>query len=152
MPRAISGRARHRILLGAACLLLAGAAQAEIYKYVDKEGRVTYSNVPMRGAKKLDLGPIPAMHPAPRGAHSGHSSASESPSPANFPRVDDATQKNRDQGRRGILMEEMGREQNLLTEARQQLAAAPQNAKARDNVTFHEKNIEALQKEIGRIK
>ncbi len=125
-------------------------AGAEIYKSVDKDGRVTYSNIPIRGGKRLDLGPVPTTLPAPRGG-SGKSAAA-TPSPANFPRVDDATQKSRDQGRRSILQAEMNQEQNLLNEARKQLAAAPQNAKAQDNVTYHEKNMEALQKEMSRIK
>ena len=43
------------ILLSA--LILPQLAHAEIYKTVDSEGRVTYSNVKIKGAKKLDLEP-----------------------------------------------------------------------------------------------
>ena len=42
-----------RLLLCLIPLLAASAAAAETCKYVDKEGRVTYSNVPIKGARKL---------------------------------------------------------------------------------------------------
>jgi hypothetical protein len=149
LPRPLRRLATVSVLLAAIAL----PAMADIYKSVDAEGRVTYSNLPMRGAKRLDLGPMPTTLPAPRGARGTASRArAADPSPINFPKVDDATQKVRDQSRRGILMEELGREQTLLADARRELAGAPQNAKAQDNVTFHEKNIEALQKEMSRIK
>ena len=34
--------------------LISVSAHAEIYKYVDEDGRITYSNVSRKGAKKLD--------------------------------------------------------------------------------------------------
>ena len=59
---------------------------AEIYKHVDAEGRVTYSNVPMKGATKLELEPPVTSSPAaPK--------ATKTPTPANFPRVDKSEQK-----------------------------------------------------------
>lgn len=45
--------------------------QAAIYKHVDKDGKVTYSNVPSSNAKQLDLPPIVVMPP------STHSSGAE---------------------------------------------------------------------------
>ena len=131
--------------------LLPLLAHADIYKSVDSEGRVTYSNIPMKGARKLDLGPVPLTVPMRgHGKRAGESVAA--PSPANFPKVDVATQHTRDEGRRGILTEEMTHEQSLLADARKLLTASPNDAKLKDNVTFHEKNIEALQKEMSRIK
>ncbi|PHV10368.1 DUF4124 domain-containing protein [Chitinimonas sp. BJB300] len=124
-------------------------AVADIYKHVDKDGQVTYSNIPIKGAKRMELDPLPPNSvPAPR---SGQSRAANNPTPGNFPRVDSATQKNRDEGRRQILQDEMASEQKLLTESRQRLTAAPQDAKLRDKTLFHEKNIETLQKEIARV-
>lgn len=44
-------------------------AAAEMYKYVDERGRVTYSNKPMPGAKKIELpeiSTVPAIKPPPR--------------------------------------------------------------------------------------
>jgi len=44
-------------------LMLAVPAQAEIYKYVDEKGRVTYSNKPSKGAHKVDLPPLSTVPP-----------------------------------------------------------------------------------------
>jgi chaperonin cofactor prefoldin len=46
-------------------LAFALPAQAEMYKYVDEKGRVTYSNKPIKGGKKVDLPEISTM-PAPK--------------------------------------------------------------------------------------
>ncbi|MGQ5521749.1 DUF4124 domain-containing protein [Chitinimonas sp. PSY-7] len=121
-------------------------AVADIYKHVDKDGQVTYSNIPIKGAKRMELDPLPNSVPAPR-----QSRAASTPTPGNFPRVDSATQKTRDEGRRQILLDEMASEQKLLDDSRQRLNAAPQDAKLRDKKLFHEKNIETLQKEIARV-
>ncbi len=51
----------------ASALSLATPAGAEMYKYVDEQGRVTYSNKPIKGGKKVDLPEISTM-PAPKPA------------------------------------------------------------------------------------
>ncbi len=135
--------------------LLAMPAMADIYKHVDAEGRITYSNVPIKGAKKLDLGPIPLGVPAPRSSGGGKSSGGSNarqPTPASFPRVDAATQHSRDQTKLQILQDELGNEQRLLAQAKQKAATTPADTKQRDNVLMHEKNIETLHKEIARVK
>ncbi len=41
-------------------------AQSQVYKHVDKDGKISYSNVPLKDARKLDLPPImviPAIKP-----------------------------------------------------------------------------------------
>ncbi|QDQ27123.1 DUF4124 domain-containing protein [Chitinimonas arctica] len=134
-------------------ILFALPVTADIYKHVDEEGRITYSNIPSKGAKKLDMGPIPLSVPGTRvysGGHGGGKSSSQ-PTPASFPRVDTATQRNRDQTKLQILNDELGNEQKLLEESRKRLAAAPTDAKQRDNALMHEKNIETLRKEISRV-
>ncbi|MFC4159874.1 DUF4124 domain-containing protein [Chitinimonas lacunae] len=137
-------------------LLLSCVAMADIYKHVDAEGRVTYSNVPMKGAKRIDMSGLPGSIPAPRsgGSSSGGSRASANPSPADFPKVDSATQRSRDLNRRQLLQDEMASEQRLLEQARTELSkATPERAaKLRDDMMHSEKNIEMLQKEINRIK
>ncbi|NOQ49107.1 MAG: DUF4124 domain-containing protein, partial [Nitrosomonadaceae bacterium] len=34
------------------------SAQSELYKYVDKNGNVTYSDAPLKNAQKLELPPL----------------------------------------------------------------------------------------------
>ncbi|HEU0186287.1 MAG TPA: DUF4124 domain-containing protein [Gallionellaceae bacterium] len=143
--------------------LYAPPAQAEIYKRVDASGHVTYSSEPIKGGKKLNLEPLPVMQ-APRRSSEG---------PKDFPRVDSQTQKNRDSTRRAILEDELASEEKLLAEARQNLSdaeASPEVYKgadgktyrnvakyeekvkaARDDVTTHEKNIDALKTELANL-
>jgi len=91
--------------------------------------------------------------------------ARSTPTPSNFPKVDAATQKGRDDVRRKVLTEELATEQKLLDEARAAYAnGAPAPTPEEKNmpqryaervvrlkqaVSLHEKNIEALQKELA---
>jgi hypothetical protein len=140
----------------AVMLMLAGAhAWADIYKKVDEDGRVTYSNVPSKGAQKLNLEPlntVPASKP-------------KSQSPDNFPRVDSDTQKGRDYKRRQILENELTQEMNQLEEAQKAVAEGQEVRlgderhnyqkyldrvqRLKDAVAEHEKNIDALRQEIA---
>lgn len=139
------------MLLAAAfcCLPL---AQADIYRHVDSQGRVTFSNLPMKGAKRLDLGPIPQGIAAPRSSGNGRSAAASTASPADFPKVDSATQNRRDLTRRQIWQDELSNEERLLAEARKELntATADKAVRLRDDIKLHEKNIDALKKEMAR--
>lgn len=143
-------------------------AQAEIYKHVDAEGHVTYSNVPMKGSIRLNLAP-----PASGGSRS-RPSASSTPTPAGFPRVDQDTQKQRDGKRQDILADELSSERQALDAARKSLAEGQENPetfkgkdgktfrnvhkyeekvqKLQEDVTLHQKNIELLEKELGTAK
>lgn len=132
-------KSKIQLLQGAAmalAVLSASNAQGEIYKHVDAQGRVTYSNVPMKGAIKLNLDPLTTV-PAPRARAS-------TPSPAGFPRVDNDTQKKRDDTRRKILEEELAAEEKLLGDA--------VKGKSREDIELHEKNVSALKKELSNLK
>ncbi len=130
-----------------------GWAQAEIYKYIDADGHVTYSSSPIKGAKKLNLEPKGGM-PSTVRAHNVDTS------PSDFPRVDSNTQKNRDGARRKILEDELANEGKLLAEARQNLKNGYENQEApmskikelQELVMLHEKNIEALKSELANLK
>ena len=154
-----------RYLFVLLCMIYAGWAQAEIYKSVDSEGHVTYSSTPMKGSRKLNLEPLPVME-SPR-PHSDSESES-------FPKVNKQTQRNRDDTRRTILMNELESEQKLLDDAKKNLQVAKDTPQvyrgkdgktyrnvakyestvkaAEDQVSLHEKNIEAIQTELSRLK
>ncbi|MCS6786834.1 MAG: DUF4124 domain-containing protein [Thiobacillaceae bacterium] len=144
----------------ALCLLLACApARAEIYKFIDDEGNVTYTNMPRPGAKKLDLGPLPGPTPPspPKGSTPAAKPRVSTPSPAYFPKVDAGTQRRRDDMRRQLLMQELASEQRNLDAARRALAEAGRQPGADLNrlaeaVRLHEKNIEMLNKELALIR
>jgi hypothetical protein len=165
------GRAALRGALVAAGLVAAAAtalpAQAEICKYADAEGNVHYTNLaPEKGWKRLGCtnGGDATMR---RSASSG-SSARSAPTPAGFPRIDAETQRGRDDVRRKVLAEELTSEEKLLAEAKSAYAdGAPvplpeekadaekyraRIARLRQSVGLHEKNIEALKKEIAAVK
>lgn len=152
------------------CLLaLIHPAWAEIYKKVDENGHVTYSNVPIKGGVKLDLEPAVSTAPATPAAKP----RVKTPTPSNFPRVDKETQSRRDDKRKQILTEELGAEKQALEDARKSYAegqSAPEvyrtkDGKTRRNVAkyeekmqrlqaeveAHEKNIELLQKELSSL-
>ncbi len=152
---------RYLFLLCSLCQ--ASWVHAEIYKRVDAGGHVTYSSDPIKGSRKLQLAPIQTM-PAPPRSRSQET-------PADFPRVDSATQKDRDSTSRQILEDELASEEKALTEARTNLQAGidkPETYTAKDGKTYlnkikqeeklatlqkelvtHEKNIALLKKELS---
>ncbi|GAB7127034.1 hypothetical protein JCM19000A_15410 [Silvimonas sp. JCM 19000] len=170
-PSSFSCKSGTRLRLGALALcasLLAASAWADIYKYTDDEGRVTFSNIPMRGATKVYSEMIP-MGSRPHNANAKGTNVQRvnAPSPADFPKVDSSTQRSRDSNRRKILEDELATERQSLTDARKALAdaqAAPGDAqlnpakyndrimRLRDNATVHEKNVDALTAELAKSK
>lgn len=57
-----------RLVIVLLVFLLPWTVSAEIYKYVDSQGNVTYSDKPIPGAKQVDLPPMQTYQPAPDSA------------------------------------------------------------------------------------
>lgn len=148
------------------CLILVAPAQAEIYKYVDESGNVTFTDVYKKGAKRIDIPGGPETLPS-RGKSSSARRASANPSPADFPRIDAGTQKRRDDIRRQVLQDEINGERKNAAEARRQLTlgerlapgerttdASYQNRvkSLRDSVQQHEQNVVSIQRELANLK
>lgn len=141
-------------------LLLMGLplmAAADIYKVIDASGNVTYTNFPVKNGQRVMIDDSPGGGVIP--AKPRASAAVGTASPASFPRVDADTQKKRDVTRKQVLEDEMADEVRLLGEARKALNdGAAQRlpgdklAQLQDSVTLHEKNIDALKKELAGIK
>jgi hypothetical protein len=162
-------RAMKNLLFVACCMMLLSisTAWAEIYKNVDANGHITYSNVPSKGAKKLDLEP-----PATTGF--GEKPRPRTATPSDFPRVDKQTQVQRDQKRRKILEEELATEKKVLEDTKKTYAENQANAeffrannlkepgniikfdenlkRMEAEVEAHKKNVELLQKELDSFK
>lgn len=155
--------------LGLITLGLSLPARAEIYKCTDASGIATFTDNPRSFNRKqcvsMNMDPVVVISAPPkrdRSSGSGTRSTAprpETPSPANFPRVDSSTQKQRDMTRRQVLQEEMETEQRLLEAsqraldaAQRQPAMAAQLPQLRNEVIAHQKNIEALQKELARVR
>lgn len=145
------------LLLGA--LPMSAMAQT-IYKCVDANGSTTYTNSRLdKSCKAIASGPensLPPLPNKPRGA----SAAAANPTPAGFPRVGEDTQKSRDNDRRLILEQELAGEQRSLEQARKELAEqealrggpGDRTAPYRDRVSQHERNIQAIQKELSNLR
>ncbi|MBT9567569.1 MAG: DUF4124 domain-containing protein [Thiobacillus sp.] len=150
------------LLLG---LFLAAPVQADIYKYVDENGQVTFTDVYRKGAKRIDLPGAPT--PLPTASVRSPRRASYNPSPADFPRIDPTTQKNRDDIRRRVLQDEMDGERRNAEAARKQLQLGERiqpGEKVTDStyldrvkrlqaaVSRHEQNISSIQRELANLR
>ena len=146
-----------------ALTLLQPLVWAETCKYLDSEGRVIYSNTPKnppKGATKVKCFEDPAPKPAAGTAGSPGAKAK-------LPQVSEDTQKTADAERRRILEQEVADETRQLAQAKEQLAAqeAARDGNERnyqrvlerlqpyrDAVATHERNIEAIMREIANLK
>jgi hypothetical protein len=166
-------RRPQRAALLAAGLLLHALAQAQVYKCVDERGRVEFTDTAKRGCKPLDLPGLiaaPPPHQAPARQAGGASRAAApaaAPAPANFPRVDAAQQRARDDDRREILDDELRNEEKKLGNLKRDFNnGEPERqgnernyakyqervAQMRDDLARTERNIEALKREIASIR
>jgi len=127
---------------------------------------VIYSNTPNnppKGAKLVRCFSDPVAKPAPAPQESKPQTGARE----GFPKVDGETQKKRDDERRRILETELANEQQQLEEAKQKLAEQEavrtgdeRNYQRfldrvqpfRDTVANHERNIEAIRREISNLK
>lgn len=143
-------------------LFLTATAHAQIYECIDASGNKRFTNIKSeaKGCKLLDVGPIntvPAVKPVPKAA----------PGPANFPKVDANTQRERDTDRRRILEQELATEQKQLAAAQKALAEqeAVRNGDERNyqrvlerlepyqkRVKQHQENVESLKRELANLR
>jgi hypothetical protein len=145
--------------------VLAAPARGDTFKCIDANGRATYTNLKDEAKGKncsvvmREISVVPAVPPA-RGV-------AANPSPSGFPKVDPATQRNRDGARRKILEEELSGEEKALAQAKTELTeqesirtgdeknyqrVLDRLQKYKDEVEQHEKNVEALKKELSNAK
>jgi len=157
---------------------LSPLAHADVFKCIDGDGRITYTNTPTssRGCTLLSSDQPVSSVPAPARAPA----AAPQAAPA-FPKVEPDTQRARDSTRRQVLEKELADEETALAEARQALSDeekrdAPEDRNIRrtqdgrsyssinaaktemrlqpfrDKVELHQRNVEALRREIGSVR
>lgn len=142
-------------ILFIAFFVLCNSAQAQLYERVDKlTGHTTYTNLPPPGMEpaRSDI-PAPArtMRTAtkqyvPAKAHNADANAAaEIVAPADFPKISATVQKERDNNRRHILLDELNKEFATLEDAQSKKADA-------DTINRHKTNIASLKREIQTIK
>lgn len=153
-----------RLCISGILLAAIPIAHAEVmYQCVDAQGHKTFSNVklstPGMKCSAMDLGPATTVPPTRPTA--------KAPSPASFPKVGENDQKARDTDRRRILESELAAEQQNLELAKKELAAqeAVRSGDERNyqrvldrlepfknKVALHERNIEAIQNELDKLR
>jgi hypothetical protein len=132
-------------------------AQSDIYVCTDAKGVRTFGNVgDNKGCKKVDL-PGLTTFPAPKTKRAGKA-------PSDFPKVSDTTQKNRDLERKQILDNELKTEQKKLADLnseykngepdrlgneRNYAKYQERTENLKQDINRTQKNIEAIQREIG---
>lgn len=150
-------------VVGAVACLCTAAAFADIYKCTDDSGHVTYANAGGKGCRKLSIDRVTTVPPSAPAA----TGAARSPAAGDFPRVGGDEQRARDNDRRRILEAELTSEQAALDKARTALAeqegvrlgdernyqrVLDRLKPYQDQVALHERNIEALRKELGNLR
>lgn len=162
------------ILPTTALLLTCGMANAEIFKCVDDVGNVTYTNAKAGKNCKALPSDLPVSSVPSSSAPVKKATTAATKTPASFPKVDGDTQRSRDNDRRKILENELAAEQKALDLAKKELDAAESSPETfrlkgggigrnvaayeekvkplQDKASLHERNIEALKKEIGNLR
>ena len=156
------------VLFGLALAIHSGGVSAGIFKCVDSQGRITYTNDAgnARGCAQLDedlpVSSVPSLKSPSRRAPKAAGTAEQ-----DFPRVSPEEQESRDDSRRSILGAELEAEQKALNEAEQALAEQDsirfgneRNYQKKlyrlepfkQQVELHRRNIEALKKEIANLR
>ncbi len=146
-----------------ALLLGTGFARADtLYKCIDDSGVVLYTNQKGGGRNCAIL-----SRDLPVSTYTAPKQAPPRAAPGDFPRVNEDTQKGRDTDRRRILEQELATEQQSLEQARKDLAegesirlGSEKNYQKyldrvqalKDTVALHERNVEALKREMVNLK
>jgi len=122
-------------------------AGTDIYKYVDKDGNITFTNRRISNGQKISI----ASFSRNTGQPSARSKLSQSKS---------ASSTERDTMRRQILEKELVMEEKLFTETQNSLvemnndgsASLPEKSVQLKNKLFmHQRNIAALRKELNKL-
>ncbi|HEX4882934.1 MAG TPA: hypothetical protein VFX05_02270 [Casimicrobiaceae bacterium] len=154
------GQTLHAKARESGCTDAPRVVEGSMYKCSTASGASAYFNVPDAGERA----PARKAGGGGSGVVIGPPAARE-PTPAGFPRVDPGTQKGRDDMRRKVLQDELAAEEKLLLDARGQYnngapppmaeeQSQPQRyadriARLRQAVQLHERNVEALRRELG---
>ncbi|HEY7987105.1 MAG TPA: hypothetical protein VIE17_09300 [Methylophilaceae bacterium] len=122
------------------CFATATLAQTCVYGKVD--GSVMIANVPLQSTKNRPQGQCFGIaEPDPVKTTK---SVKNTPTPTDFPKVDAATQQQRDGTRRQILQDELNSEHTALEDA--------QKSNKTPDITLHQQNINMLEKELSSLK
>lgn len=154
-------------------IAFSSSAFADIYKRIDADGRVTYSNSKTKGAIRLELDPDASAVANDRAKSNSSSANKRTATPEGFPKVDKQTQNQRDSKRQEILRNELESEKAALEDAKKAYAEGESKPEVyrtasgkimrnvpkfdekmkglQDDVDSHQNNIDLLQKELNAL-
>ena len=125
-------------------------AGSTIYKHVDTDGSITFTNRPIKGAQTIQSTP-----------NSSRSQTIAAMRPAHFPKASVHVQQKRDVKRRQILENELAEEMKLFSETRRfisQISNGEETHQQKDRMRRlhnklqrHESNIASLKRELERL-
>ncbi|WP_240143475.1 DUF4124 domain-containing protein [Nitrosomonas sp. JL21] len=123
-------------------------AGADIYKYVDKDGNITFTNRRISNGQKISL--------ASFSRNAGQSLSRSKHSPSKI-----TSNNERDITRRQILEKELATEEKLFTETQTSLTQIKDNentgilpeksVQLKNKLFLHQRNIAALRKELSKL-
>ena len=149
-----------RFALLLALAITSNMASADIYRSVDANGYITFSNIPSPGAVRI-------LVEKPQAKSTKPAVSQEPATETNFPQISPSTQKKMDETRRKILEKELNREQESLAKA---IKAYNDAASIRlgsehnyqkyldrvkpyeDAVTVHKQNVLAIEQELDKLR
>ena len=132
------------------CSLPKVVAGTGIYKHVDKDGRITFTNRPINNAQKVSIASFSkSAEPNKSGLQPGVS------------HIKDAAQKERDVMRRQILEKELVTEEKLLIDTQNFLSQISNDRESsnyqekviqlKNKLFLHRRNITAIKKELSNL-
>ena len=153
-----------RSLILAGLLMVSLAVRGEIYECVEPSGAKLFTSDPkeakVKGCKAMNLGP-------PNTVSTTKPQGKANPTPPNFPKVDQDTQKQRDNDRRKLLEQELASEEKQLAQAKKDLAEQESIRLGSEfnyqrvlnrlepykkQVSLHENNVANLKRELAGIR
>ena len=163
-PRARTAVAALAVLCGVIAQPVAHAQ--DVFVCTDVNGRKLYTDAYKSGCKTLE---VPGSIAAPPQSSQRKAPRAATPvsTPTDFPKVDNAQQRARDNDRREILSEELRQEQARLAQLNAEFKGGEPDrlgnernyakyqervASLRDSISRAERNIEALKREMAGIK
>ncbi|OFZ98629.1 MAG: hypothetical protein A2Z44_03195 [Betaproteobacteria bacterium RBG_19FT_COMBO_58_11] len=155
-------------LIVALLLTMSARTSAEgMYKHVDEQGRVTYSNTPIKGGKKVDLPPLSTL-PTPKAAPKPTPQAEAVPDKESrhktlqeqIAKTEKALEAAKAAAKEGAEKPEVfthtktvigkdGKPKKVTETGRNVVAYEEKMKKLNDEVALHEKNLEKLKAELA---
>jgi hypothetical protein len=142
-------------------------AESEVFLCVDQNGVKEYKNTgDTKGCKRVSLPPL-TVTSSSKPIREGGAAKPAASTPTDFPKVDNGTQKARDNDRRQILQDELRNEQQRLADLKKDYNdGTPERqgneknyakyqdrvASMKEDISRSEKNIDALNRELSNLK